>query len=411
MSIFVTVLDDDAQYVRSVESADSASLSSSSEGSAASFFSDVLSTSSVSSRSGPDMNSFASPRSGGLQRSFSPSQNRASFYPEYYHPPTLIRPHIYKCAFAAAKCRLPSDNIPQHFLDTPGTIWVNKIPLVESLCPVISQLGNWLALIRRPSGYGKTAFIYTSGFLHDVLNERTAAHVFGPRASSFPYVRGDRLVLRIDLQTVFYDTSETMCSSVDAYLNAELHLPQATHTFDEILDLLTFSGYKLVLFIDNFNSPLLNSTPENCNDIHGRIWDCIICPLRSALEAGLVVGGVVLGTPIAEEPIWVRSSQASQSLFEHIARDVSDEERVRGAFGFTLPEVQELAAEALGEAEGIKFVDELKHSPAYRSGDYVEYSMEDVLGRLRSRTMSAGTIKRATAKESVVKDISLDGVL
>ncbi|KAF9019588.1 hypothetical protein BDZ89DRAFT_1164601 [Hymenopellis radicata] len=225
--------------------------------SAASFFSDVLSTSSVSSRSGPDMNSFASPRSGGLQRSFSPSQNRASFYPEYYHPPTLIRPHIYKCAFAAAKCRLPSDNIPQHFLDTPGTIWVNKIPLVESLCPVISQLGNWLALIRRPSGYGKTAFIYTSGFLHDVLNERTAAHVFGPRASSFPYVRGDRLVLRIDLQTVFYDTSETMCSSVDAYLNAVYYCflhqyaekldlsdadeirsyicPQATHTFDEIL--------------------------------------------------------------------------------------------------------------------------------------------------------------------------------
>ncbi|KAF8991036.1 hypothetical protein BDZ89DRAFT_1086858 [Hymenopellis radicata] len=215
-----------------------------------------------------------------------------------------------------------------------------------------------------------------------------------------------------------------MCSSVDAYLNAVYYCflhqyaekldlsdadeirsyicPQATHTFDEILDLLTFSGHKLVLFIDNFNSPLLNSTPENCNDIHGRIWDCIICPLRSALEAGLVVGGVVLGTPIAEEPIW--------SLFEHIARDVSDEERVRGAFGFTLPEVQELAAEALGEAEGIKFVDELKHSPAYRSGNYVEYSMEDVLGRLRSCTMSAGTIKRATAKESA-KDISLDGVL
>ncbi len=114
--------------------------------------------------------------------------------------------------------------------------------------------------------------------------------------------------------------------------------------------------------------------------------DCITEPFRTALESGYVVGGAIMGRPIEEEPSWVRSMELSESLFGDIGCDVSDEEQARGAFGFTLSEVQALAAEALGEAEGIQFVDELKDISVYCSGDYVEYCMEEVLVRLRSLT-------------------------
>ncbi len=92
--------------------------------------------------------------------------------------------------------------------------------MVDALCPVITRRQNQLALVRRPSGFGKTTFLSTSEFIHDVLNERAVAHAFGPRPSSFSYFRGDRLVLPVDLQGVFYDTSENMCSSANAYLNS-----------------------------------------------------------------------------------------------------------------------------------------------------------------------------------------------
>ncbi|KAF9030116.1 hypothetical protein BDZ89DRAFT_684475 [Hymenopellis radicata] len=93
--------------------------------------------------------------------------------------------------------------------------------LVDALCPVISRREDQLALVRRPSGFGMTTFLSTSEFIHDVLNERAVAHAFGPRALSFPsYFRGDRLVMSVDLQAVFYDTSENMRSSVNAYMNS-----------------------------------------------------------------------------------------------------------------------------------------------------------------------------------------------
>ncbi|KAF8911725.1 hypothetical protein CPB85DRAFT_1434763 [Mucidula mucida] len=365
MSVFVTAhgpTGDDAQFLRSVESADSA-VSSWSSDCQTSLFSHVPTTTSAPS---PDMKIFGSPQSAESQRSRFPSPDGASFYPKYYNPPSLVRPHIYKCTFAPAQCRVPTGSILQPFLDAPGTIWVNKIPVVDALCPVISRRQDQLALLRRPSGFGKTTFLSTSEFIHDVLNERAVAHAFGPRPSSFSYFRGDRLVLPVDLQGVFYDTSENMCSSANAYLNSiyrsflrqyaeQLDLfdedeilsyvhPTSKDTFDEILTLLTYSGHKLILLIDNFNWPLLKSTPENYIAISHVVLDCISQPFRT------------------------------------------DDDRVRGAFGFTLPEVQALAAEALGEVEGIKFVDELKQCPAaYRRGDYIEYSMDDVLERLKPR--------------------------
>ncbi|KAF9043618.1 hypothetical protein BDZ89DRAFT_1128305 [Hymenopellis radicata] len=129
--------------------------------------------------------------------------------------------------------------------------------------------------------------------------------------------------------------------------------------------LLARSGHQLIILIHNFNWPLLTSTPKNYIDISAFIWDCIIDPFRSALDGGYVVDGAIsiLGRPFDEEPTWVRSSPISQSLFDHIGCHISDEERVRGAFGFTLPEVQALAAEVFGESD-IRIVDELKDTPS-----------------------------------------------
>ncbi|KAF8911723.1 hypothetical protein CPB85DRAFT_1303211 [Mucidula mucida] len=426
MSIFVTAhgpTGDDAPFIRFIESGttrhtlssiilifqlsqildDSAS---SSLVSAGSVFSELPTTSSVSPLS---MKSFESSQSDDSQRSRSPSLlDRTSFYPKYYNPPTLVRPHIYKSTFASAQCRVPVGSLLPPFLDTPGTIWVNKIPQVDALCPVICRRHDQLALVRRPRGFGKTTFLSASRFIHDVLKERAVAHAFGPRALNFPDFQGDRLVMHVDLQAVFYDTSENMCSSANAYMNLIYHSflrryaeqldlsdedeilgyvdLTSQYTFDEILTLLTFSGHRLILLIDNFNFPLLKSTPQNCIAVKHVILDCITEPFRTALENGYVVGGAIMGRPIEEEPSWVRSMELSESLFGDIGCDVSDEEQARGAFGFTLSEVRALAAEALGEAEGIQFVDELKDISVYCSGDYVEYCMEEVLVRLRSLT-------------------------
>ncbi len=80
-----------------------------------------------------------------------------------------------------------------------------------------------MALVRRPRGFGKTTFLSASRFIHDVLKERAVAHAFGPRALNFPDFQGDRLVMHVDLQAVFYDTSETMRSSANAYMNLIYH--------------------------------------------------------------------------------------------------------------------------------------------------------------------------------------------
>ncbi len=121
MSIFVTAhgpTGDDAPFIRFIESGttrhtlssiilifqlsqildDSAS---SSLVSAGSVFSELPTTSSVSPLS---MKSFESSQSDDSQRSRSPSPlDRTSFYPKYYNPPTLVRPHIYKSTFASAQ--------------------------------------------------------------------------------------------------------------------------------------------------------------------------------------------------------------------------------------------------------------------------------------------------------------------
>ncbi|KAF8896952.1 hypothetical protein CPB85DRAFT_204282 [Mucidula mucida] len=256
--------------------------------------------------------------------------------------------------------------------------------------------------MRRPSGFGKTTFLSTSEFLHESANERPAAHVFGDHPSSLPPVRGDRLVLRVDVQEVFYDTGENMRRSVNEYMNmmiyhdffvryaeeldlsdtANLFHPTSRLTFDELVLLLPRSGHKLIILIDNFNWPLLKSTPENYVEISSFLRDCIIDPFRSALDDGCVVGGAIVGQPLEEEPTWVRSALLSQ--FNQIGCDISDEEQARGAFGFTFSEVQALVTEVLGESEGMKFVDEMKDAPNYCSGDNVEYSMRNTFERFSS---------------------------
>ncbi|KAF9028804.1 hypothetical protein BDZ89DRAFT_748418 [Hymenopellis radicata] len=79
-------------------------------------------------------------------------------------------------------------------------------------------------------------------------------------------------------------------------------------------------------------------------------------------------------------------------LVRPISCDITHDERVRGAFGFSLPEVTSLAEELLEDMNvRMSFLDEVKASePAYRHKDYIEYSMNDVLCRLRQRTGQPG---------------------
>lgn len=79
-------------------------------------------------------------------------------------------------------------------------------------------------------------------------------------------------------------------------------------------------------------------------------------------------------------------------MFAPIACDVTHDECVRGAFGFSLSEIASLADEFLEDLDvRLSFLDEVKTSQAaYRHGEYIEYSMSDVLSRLRQRTGQPG---------------------
>ncbi len=101
----------------------------------------------------------------------------------------------------------------------------------------------------------------------------------------------------------------------------------------------------------------------------------------------MIVGGMILGGPLSEEPSWV---EEATDLFEPIARDISqDASSLHGAFGFTWEQVSTMAAEVLPIAEErTRCLEELReHCATYGQGVHIEYSVDDVLTFLRRETL------------------------
>ncbi|KAF8885928.1 hypothetical protein CPB85DRAFT_1336849 [Mucidula mucida] len=279
-----------------------------------------------------------------------PRHEQEILQPAYSYSSTSIQMHLRGCNGErhdlfwggentnVVQSRVPRRNDLRKFLDMPGIVWVNKIPFITALYR--------LALMRRPSGFGKTTFLSTSEFLHESANERPAAMF-------------SAIILNEYMNMIYHDFFVRYAEELDLSDTANLFHPTSRLTFDELVLLLPRSGHKLIILIDNFNWPLLTSTPENYVEISSFLRDCIIDPFRSALDDGYVVGGAIVGQPLEEEPTWVRSALLSQSLFDQIGCDISDEEQARGAFG-------------LGESEGMKF----RHN--------VEYSMRNTFERFSS---------------------------
>ncbi|KAF9028808.1 hypothetical protein BDZ89DRAFT_1133432 [Hymenopellis radicata] len=162
-------------------------------------------------------------------------------------------------------------------------------------------------------------------------------------------------------------------------------------TFQNLIDLLR-GAVKMVILVEDLNWPLIRSTPEDAFEAAFLLDSYVVRPIQDALEQQCIAGGILLGRPVEDEPAWVHSAYKGDALFAPISCDITHDERVRGAFGFSLPEVTSLAEELLEDMNvRMSFLDEVKASePAYRHKDYIEYSMNDVLCRLRQRTGQPG---------------------
>ncbi len=148
----------------------------------------------------------------------------------------------------------------------------------------------------------------------------------------------------------------------------------------------------MIVLVEDLNWPLIHSTPDSAFHAAFLLDVYVIRPIQDALEHQCIAGGVLLGRPIEDEPAWVHSQYKGDSLFTPIGCDITHDERIRGTFGFSLPEVTSLADEFLEDLDDrLSFLDEIKASqPAYRHEEYIELSMNDVLGHLRQRTGQPG---------------------
>ncbi|KAF8908244.1 hypothetical protein CPB85DRAFT_1456136 [Mucidula mucida] len=333
-----------------------------------------------------------------------------------YTAPVRVRTHLFKSTAKPApgetiQTRTPLDDDFDDFLSSPGTVWVDKMASVYSLCPLIHSK---LALVRRPAGLGRTAFLRAAMRAHESYTPHDFYHLFGIS----PVCRLDsstpQVTLNLNMGLAFdYSLSGSMECRIKHYMNCHLEILlnkvgaslglssgdidslleyDSRKTFQNIIYYLR-DAVKLVILVDDFNWPLIHSTtPEDAFEAAFLLDAYVVRPIRDALDQQFVAGGILLGRPIEDEPAWVHSSYKGDALFTPIACDITHDNRVRGAFGFSLPQVTSLAEELLEDLDvQLSFIDEVKASePAYRHEEYIEYSMSDVLCRLRQRTGQPG---------------------
>ncbi|KAF8911781.1 hypothetical protein CPB85DRAFT_1303421, partial [Mucidula mucida] len=294
-------------------------------------------------------------------------------------------------------------------LNCPGTVWVNRLPFLYSLCPVRlfrGDLERKLGLVRRPSGFGQRLFDSTALFAFNTHCEAVFRRFFG----TSPLLDHHYMILFVDMARVSTRPTESPTCAMNTYMSGVLkdflrtNAPQLNISFEEIeqcspisspvifdwvLESMREAGYSLIVIIENFNIPLINSTPDTIPEIEYAIAFNLVMPIVSGIDDQVIAGGMILGKPESEEPSWARDSVDDSMIFDLIARDISNEASVHGAFGYTWDQIKALADEVLStpeeRAECLEIIQSTcaKHQDPERK--YVEYSVDDVLTRLREQ--------------------------
>ncbi|KAF8876192.1 hypothetical protein CPB85DRAFT_1568154 [Mucidula mucida] len=326
-------------------------------------------------------------------------------------PPVSIGSHLYKTAGGSSlEIPVASDTFDM-LLNRPGAVWVNRLPFLYSLIPVRLFKGDFerkLGLVRRPSGFGQMLFDTTALFAFNHHCESVFRRFFG----TSPPLDHHYMTLFIDMACVFTRPTESPTCAMKKYMSGVLKdffapTPRSSiYPSKKSTGVLPFpqlqflgglwsvesvyeAGYSLIVIIENFNIPLINSTPETISDIEFAIAYNLVNPIITGIDDQVITGGMILGKPESEEPSWVRDSAYSRSIFDQIARDISHEACVHGAFGYTWDQIRALADEVLStpeeRAECLEIIQSTcaKHQDPERK--YVEYSVDDVLTRLRGQ--------------------------
>ncbi|KAF9028754.1 hypothetical protein BDZ89DRAFT_1065842 [Hymenopellis radicata] len=324
--------------------------------------------------------------------------------------PIPIGAHLFKTAGSSSSViPVPLDTFPI-LLQRPGAVWPNRLLFIHSLYP-IRQVGRdyerKLSLVRRPSGFGQRLFVTTAPFACSVHSEKVFTRFFGPS----PSLQAKYLTLFIDMAEAFAQRAHGPDSSINAYMNgvlkgfllssaiqldlsleeiAEIPLNgSSSGIFLWVLECVANAGYQLIVTVEDFNLPLINSTPETLKDIVNAIFFRLVRPIATGIDDQVIAGGMILGKPVSDEPSWVRESDSAGILFDRIACDLSHKSCVLGAFGYTWDEVTALAGEVLPTAEqrarclgAVQSSCAKYHDP---EGKYVEYSVDGVLTALREQ--------------------------
>lgn len=206
---------------------------------------------------------------------------------------------------------------------------------------------------------------YLNSRFHDLLFHNR--DLLSPPQNTSAYVYEGRADITFRMVMV----SETIC--ITTY---DLIGPQ---------NLVAAAECKVLLFIDNFNSPLIHSTPGNVVKIMDLLDSYIVYPVERYLGDQDIVGGLIVGRPVEEEPVWSRCEETRPELFLPISVNISDEPEVHGAFGLSLDEVAAFAEVASANVqEQEDFVAAVKTDClTYAAGERVEYFMRDVAIRFR----------------------------
>lgn len=276
-----------------------------------------------------------------------------------------------------------------------------------------------------------STFIDACAFVHDASEAGPARFLHGLPPTNFPVrLRGQCLVLSLDMKRAFYKMSsvsraDDLHSMLNDYMNSKLEnflchyydrlnidlcrVPACLRTWSQgtfrtvmvksaiiflfplsrsFQELVAETDDRVLLFVDDFNYPLIHSNSDNADLIIDSIVTHLVNPVRAAMDNQLIVGGMFAGRPASEEPAWTKFDM--DYFLSPITHDISNEDIVAGAFGFTLLEVENLAREllrdAIAESELVAQVKRLDNRYAFGKTSNTAYPMNEVLALLRERT-------------------------
>ncbi|EJD41794.1 hypothetical protein AURDEDRAFT_169230 [Auricularia subglabra TFB-10046 SS5] len=273
----------------------------------------------------------------------------------------------------------------------PGLTFVDKSTLLHSLLSELSSAR--VGIIRRPKGFGKTAFLS----MFDAFFDPLSVHAYLPFASTgdvpspvFRH-RGQLLVFALDLAELKFEedmSSDGLEDECDRFMDAaaqkfyaryksllrvqdaETSNPGFSPTFLHIIRWSKCQGWKLCFTIDNYTAPVLDGPTfkYKCS-----ISEDIFRRLRNLVCSTFFLYGLVVGDDVAHATQW----PGLPTIFS----DLTDDPAFAQAIGFTVDDVV-----ALGQALCVDLIGAFPSgTPTGRYAKRV-YAAADIMALARSVT-------------------------